>query len=418
MRSKITRNLGLKVAAFIFSIFLWLIVVNISDPVDSVTYTNIPVSFINEEVVTNKGKTYDIVGDAQPVRVTVSGTRSVISRISSSNIVATADLSQMEVNTYLVPVNAEVRGGEGRLTTEVTPRNLQVKIEDITKNTFPISVSTTNVVPRDGYVVGEVTANPEKIEIRGTESTIRNIQQVVASVKNVAGLSEDTVLEAELVLIDGNGNAMDQSQLTNNLGERGLSVNVQMLRKKSVPLRFSVSGEPAEGFIYTDLTTEPSQIEICGRREVLDAVSAIEVPGSEIDISGMRGRKEITVDIQPYLPEGVKLVEETAKNVVVNVLIEQEGVKTIELPVGAIQINNLKDDLKLSFESDMDIELRFTGREEKLAVLDVRYAASIDLKNYKTPGTYEVPVNIETPEDVELTKNPTVKIILTEKDGG
>ena len=70
MKIKITRNFGLKMAAFIFSIFLWLIVINISDPVDSVTYTNIPVSFINEEVVTNKGKTYDVVGDAQPVRVT------------------------------------------------------------------------------------------------------------------------------------------------------------------------------------------------------------------------------------------------------------------------------------------------------------------------------------------------------------
>ena len=51
-------------------------------------------------------------------------------------------------------------------------------------------------------------------------------------------------------------------------------------------------------------------------------------------------------------------------------------------------------------------------------MLDVRYAASIDLKNYKTAGTYEVTVNIETPSGVELMKNPTVKIILTEKDGG
>ena len=86
--------------------------------------------------------------------------------------------------------------------------------------------------------------------------------------------------------------------------------------------------------------------------------------------------------------------------------------------MGAIQINNLKEDLKLSFESDLDIELQFTGTEEALEVLDVRYAASIDLKNYKTAGTYEVTVNIETPSGVELMKNPTVKIILTEKDGG
>lgn len=417
MKIKLTRNIGLKVAALIFSVFLWLIVINISDPIDSVTYANIPVEFINEEIVTNKGKMYDLVGDAQPVRVTVFGTRSVLSGISSSSIVATADLSQMEVNTYLVPITAEVRGMEGnRVSTEVSPGNLQVKIEDMTKNTFPISVSTS-IIPRDGYVVGEVTANPEKIEIRGTESTIRNIQQVVAKV-TASGLSEDTTLDAELVLLDGNGNTMDQSQLTNNLGERGLSVNVQMLRKKNVPVRFNVSGEPAPGFLYTGLTTEPAQIEICGTKEALDAVNVIEVPESELSINGLRSRKEVTVNILPYLPDGVKLVDETARNIVVNLMIEQEGVKTIEFPVASIQINNLRDDLKLSFESDMDIELQFTGQEEKLSVLDVRYAVSIDLRNYKTPGTYEVPVNIETPDDIELTKNPTVKIILTEKDGG
>lgn len=420
MRIKITRNIGLKVAALIFSIFLWLIVININDPIDSVTYTNIPVSFTNEEVVTNMGKTYDLVGDAQPVRVTVSGTRSAISKVTSSSIVAIADLSQMEVNTYLVPITAEVRGMEGKgLTTEVTPGNLQIKIEDTARNTYPISVSTpTNIIPRDGYAVGDVTANPEKITIWGTESAIRNIQRVVARPRESSGLSESTTLDAELIILDGNGNSMDQSQLTNNLGERGVSVNVQILRKKTVPLSVNVSGTPADGFIYTGCTTEPSQIDICGTKEALDAVSAIEIPGSEINISGKQGREEVTVDILPYLPEGIRLADEAANNVVVNVMIEQEGVKTIELPVGAIQINNLKEDLKLSFESDMDIELQFTGREEDLSVLDVRYAASIDLKNYKTPGTYEVAVNIETPAHVELTKNPTVKIILTEKDGG
>jgi YbbR domain-containing protein len=157
---------------------------------------------------------------------------------------------------------------------------------------------------------------------------------------------------------------------------------------------------------------------ICGTKEALDEVSAIEIPDSAVSIEGKQAREEVTVDVLPYLPEGISLSANASNNVVVTVIIEQEGRKTIELPVGAIQINNLKEDLKLSFESDLDIELQFTGTEEALEVLDVRYAASIDLKNYKTAGTYEVTVNIETPSGVELMKNPTVKIILTEKDGG
>lgn len=419
MKFKITRNLGLKVAALIFSVFFWLIVININDPIDSATYANVPVEFINGEVVTNKGKTYDLVGDAQPVRVTVSGKRSVLSRVRSSNIVATADLSQMEVNTYLVPITAEVRGLEGdTVTTQVTPGNLEVKIEATDKHTFPISVNTNSITTRSGYAIGEVSVNPEMITISGAESTIRNIHRVVARPEE-NGLSESTTLDAELVLFDGNDNVMDQSQLTNNLGDRGLSVNVQILREKTVPLHIEgVSGNPAEGFIYNGCTTEPSQIVICGTKEALDAVSDIEIPESAVNIEGKSSREEVTVDILPYLPEGISLSANASNNVVVTVMIEQEGRKTIELPVGAIQINNLKEDLKLSFESEMDIEVQFTGTEEALSVLDIRYAASIDLKNYKTAGTYEVTVNIETPSGVELTKNPTVKIILTEKDGG
>lgn len=414
---KLTHNAGLKVAAFVFSIFLWLIVININDPVESVAYTNIPLEITNEEVVTNMGKVYDLVGATQPIRVLVSAKRSVLSKIGSGNIVAVADLSQMDVKTYMVPLTAEVRGiAESVVSAEATPRNLQVKIEDMAKNSFPFSVNVTGT-PRDGYVVGEMTTNPEKITIRGADSAINNIQRVVARV-DVSGLSESTTVNAELILIDGNGNSMDQSQLTNNLGEKGVSVNVQMLRTKNVPLSFNVSGTPAEGYVYTGYTNEPSQIQICGTKQALDAVSKIEVPASEINITGKSSREEVTVDILPYLPNGVSLVEETANNVIVTVMIEQEGVKTIELPIGAIQVNNLKEDLRLSFESDLDLELQFTGAEEDLAVLDIRYAASMDLRNYKTAGTYEVTVNIEMPTGVKLTKNPTVRIILTEKDGG
>ena len=410
---KLTRNIGLKIAALLFSIILWLVAINVNDPVETVSFSGIPVEFINEEVVTNTGKSYELVGNSQLVRVTVTGTRSVLSRIRNTNIAATADLSQMEANTYLVPITAEVKEIEGEVSAEVSPRNLQEKIEDVMRNTFPISVRTTGI-QRSGYELGEITTNPETITIWGTESTIQNIHTVVARV-DISGMSESKTLEATLILLDGNENTMDQSQIRHNLGEKGLSVNVQMLNTKDIPISFDVTGQPAEGFLYTGYTNEPSRIRICGTKEDLDSVSGIEVP---LDITGQNGRQEMTVDITPYLPEGIRLANETANNVIVTVMIEQEGVRTIELPVESIQVKNLKENLSVTFDESMDLELQFTGMAEALEVLDVRYAASIDLKNYRSPGTYEVTVNIETPSGVKLTKNPTVRITLAEKDGG
>ena len=43
MRNKLIKNLGLKILALVTAIVLWLIVVNISDPVISTTFSDVPV---------------------------------------------------------------------------------------------------------------------------------------------------------------------------------------------------------------------------------------------------------------------------------------------------------------------------------------------------------------------------------------
>lgn len=410
---KFTNNLGLKVMALVFSAFLWLIVVNVDDPVEASTFRNIPVTVKNPEIVTNEGKTYKILDDTQTVSVVVKAKRSVLSKLSANNIVATADMSEMQIDS-LIPIRATIPGYEGRYTTEVMPVNLRVKTEDQTKNVFPLTVSASGT-PRDGFVVGEMITNPEKITVRGAESLVNSIDKAVAKV-DVSGLSKTTVLQAELVYYDSNGNVVDKSQLKDNLGSEGVTVNVQALNTKSVALNFSVSGTPESGYIFSGLTCEPDKIQVSGTAEVLEGFEELEIPASEIDITGAAEKLEKTIDILPYLPEGIQLVDETANNIVVTISIEQEGTRTIELSVEAIRVNNLQDNFRVSFDENTDIELQFKGIQEVLDSLNIRNAASIDLKTYTKPGTYEVPVNIETAANITLTKKPTVKVVLTEKD--
>ena len=90
MRKRLTGNLGLKVLAFFIAVFMWLIVVNIDDPVIEKTYAGVPVSVINEEIVTTTNRTYQIVDDTQEVSVTVSARRSVMEKIKTEDITAVA----------------------------------------------------------------------------------------------------------------------------------------------------------------------------------------------------------------------------------------------------------------------------------------------------------------------------------------
>ena len=121
--------------------------------------------------------------------------------------------------------------------------------------------------------------------ITGPESALENIDRAVAKV-DVSGISKDSELSAELKLYDVNGNELGQSQLENNLGDEGLTVSVEVLEEKTVPVEFNVTGTPADGYRYTGCTSEPESIRICGRSDDIRGVDAIRVPASVISVEG------------------------------------------------------------------------------------------------------------------------------------
>ncbi|MBU3874749.1 hypothetical protein HGO97_002840 [Faecalicatena sp. AGMB00832] len=413
---KFTDNLGLKIMALVFAALLWLVVVNIDDPIESATFRNIPVTLQNTQVVTNGGDTYTILDDTQTVSVVVTAKRSILSKISTDNIAATADFAEMQMES-LVPIKASLTGYD-KYTAEATPSNLKVKIEKYTTKVFPLTVSASGA-PRDGHVVGEFAPNPNKIQVNGPESLVNSIDKAVAKV-DVSGISKSGVLPAELIFYGSSGNLIETTQLTNNLGKEGVTVNVTVLNTKNLTLKFSVSGMPETGYVFSGLTSEPEKIQVCGTADALSSISVLEIPATELDITGMNKKMEKTVDILPYLPDGIELVDETANNVIVTVSIEEEGTRTIELPAESIRVDNLNDNLLISYDKDTKIELQFRGPKQDLDALDLKDAVYIDMKSRVKPGKYDVPVNVDLPDDVKaevsLSKRPSVKVTVTEKE--
>ena len=411
----ITTNLGLKIIAFIFAVFLWFIVVNLDNPVGSSTFRDIPVQILNEDIIKSAGEVYQVEGD-QTVTVVVYATREVRQKLTSDNIVATADIKQIDSTGRLVPIEVSISGFSGEnITTEAVPRNLTIQREKSGKKVLPLTVDTDGIGLADGYMLGDATVKPDQVTITGAESVLAQADRAVAQTGDVDGISEDTVLSANLVLYDANGNELNQSQIENNLGKNGLSVSVEVLRVKSIPVVFDVTGAPAEGYKYTGCTSTPESVQVCGKSEDIDKMSEIDVPASLIDISGASESVEMTVDIKPYLPEEVELVDENSANVTVTVKIEEEGTLSIDFMVSSIKLNNLAENLQVSYEPDAEITLRFTGDEDLLDTLDISNAVSVDLGDYDEPGTYDVPVRVNLPAGISLDGQVSVRLILEEK---
>ena len=413
-KHRLTNNLGLKIIALFFSAFLWLIVVNVSNPIGSRPFSDIPVTIVNDDIIKSSGEVYQVLGE-DTVSVVVYANREIRQKLRTEDIVATADVAQMDTTTNLIPINITIPDYSGDYDSAVAvPRNIRIQREKSGSKVLALTAETGGTTPRDGYTLGDITVDPANITITGPESALDKIDRAVARV-DVSGKSKDEDIKADLILYDANGNELSQTQLDNNLGEDGIIVSVEILKEKTVPVEFGVTGTPAEGFRYTGCTSVPESIRICGKTEAINDVDEIRVPASVIDISGADAPIERTVNITQYLPENVMLVDDNAGEIVVTAMVEQEGTRTIKMLVSSIRISNLADDLEVDYEPDAEIDLQFRGEEQALDLLDISNAVSVDLSEYTDPGIYDVPVQVNTPSGIEMISDPTVSLTLLEK---
>ena len=79
-------------------------------------------------------------------------------------------------------------------------------------------------------------------------------------------------------------------------------------------------------------------------------------------------------------------------------------------------VNNLADELQISYDSTVDLEIQIKGPSAVLDVFSIAKKVIRDLKDYTTPGTYRVPVTVELPDGCSLVNEVSVEVVLEEAD--
>lgn len=419
MKDRLTNNIGLKLAALLFAVLLWVTVVNIEDPISEENYRGIPVKVLNEYIFTAQGMTYRIVEGNETVNVTVRAKRTVISDIKSSDIYVTADVKYRVSNSIseaVLPIKVEIRGfDEDDYEVVVTPENIQIEVEANETKKFPVSVVTVGT-PRDGYVLENVTPNPSYITFAGAESRIRRIEKVVAKA-DVSGISSSGTVEAELILYDENDKIIDQSLMANNLGHEGLKVDIQVLKTKTIPVEFDQSEIiTAPGYALAGVEYEPQKIVVAGKDEDLAEISKLIVPSSALKCNDLKQSKDIEIDVKKYLPEGIRMADVTMGQTVVTISVEKFGTKAFSIPVGSIFMENVLSGVEASFATTENVELEIQGSKAGLELLSGQPMLKVDMEGYTKAGVYEVPVKVEgLPVGCSLVNPVSVQIVVTEK---
>ena len=253
MTKKLLSNIPLKLMSVVIGIVVWLLVVNIDDPIVSDTITGVTVTIKNESYVESARLMCLVEEDQDIVSVTVKGKRSVVDNIKATDIKAVADLTQitdMRTTPVMVPISVSCPG-ISPANIKSDPLNMSISLDDMMTQEFLVTVSSGESTPGKGYDIGSLTASPEKIKITGPQSLIQKIDKVIATV-NLDGKTEDAVLLADLKIIDKNQEELKPRQmeyLKFNNTDQSVSVSVDLWKvKNDIELNAGYVGYPADGY--------------------------------------------------------------------------------------------------------------------------------------------------------------------------
>ncbi len=318
MRKKLFNNIFLKIISVILAFILWLVLVNVSDPTTKITISGVSVHFENESEFLDKGYTYSVV-DGSKISVDVSGPKSKITSLSSSDIQAVVDLSQVSAFSDYANIKVSaVQNGKTVKDVKLTPKTSSVKlsIDNRASKDFTVDAHTKGNV-KSGYVISNISASPDSIKIAGPEAEVNSIASVRAEV-DVSNAEGSISSEATLKLYDANGNEVRNSDI--ELSRTNVKVTVDIKKTKTVPIKYSTSGSPADGYTVKEINISQNQAIISGSEDILNKITQIQLPSSSLDISGISASKTFSFLVSDYVPEGASVVSQNS--ITVEVVVE------------------------------------------------------------------------------------------------
>lgn len=426
MKYKITKNWGLKLVSFLFATMVWIIVTNINDPISPWPVSDVPVSIRNLDLITERGQTYEVLDGTDMIdTVTIYAPRSIIASLDKNNVVAVADVNDL-TSLDTIPIKLSINKYSDKL--ESIKGNIEfvkLNIENKQTRSFPIRANAVGEV-REGYMVGDISTEQNLLRVSGPESVVSQISKVQADVA-VSGFTSKINTDADIRLYDADGVEIKSSNL--ELSITKVRVNVEILEQKTVPINYTSTGVPADGYRLTGETTSTRyNVAIAGRSSLVQNVNAIEIPEGVIDVNGARENVTAQIDLKDYLPEGIILAEEDFDGIVdVTVYVGQEMRRPFTVAVRNIHVTGLPAGLEAEiFDPEDECSITLIGLSSELEAVNVNtLQTSVDIAAWMAgeeldelePGYYRMPLSLNLPEDSAVVwEGPEVQIYISERE--
>ena len=374
----LTNNFGLKLLSVGLAFVLWVIVAQISNPVGTVSFSNVRVTLINADQLESQGKVYQVLDQTDTAKVTVRAPESVISTLSASDITAIADLSEVSEDGT-VPITYSLDRAE-RITADHD--ELLISVDDKKTKYINIQYQLIGDVG-EGCVQGSVKLDRNRLEVSGPASAVDRIAYALVTI-DLDGAVKTISADMEIVLYDATGVRVENEMIVKQT--EYVTTTVTVLSTKTVPVYASVTGEPSNGYLYTgDIEVEPEVVTIAGDTSVLNNISRIDIT-DPVDIGGAKTDTTATFDLSKFLPNGVEFEDKTMDpEVSVTAYVEKMMEKNLNISSSSLLIHDIPEGFNAEIVQDDEIAVRLVGLQTELnAVSSESLTGVVEIDSYLT----------------------------------
>ena len=410
MEKKLSNNLGLKILSVFLAFFVWLAVVNISNP-EKPGSQEVTLEILNDDVLEASGKTYELMGDRSTVTISYKVRTLDSANIKPTDFRAYIDLADMYEPTGAVPVKVEVKNNKVQ-SVVAKPSVIRVDTEDLQRKPFDLEVKVEGE-PESGYDIGIPTISPTYVYVSGPVSVVGRISTVGIRIK-AEGANSDLSGTEQVRCFDANDNELTQLDDRVTFSRSEIDYTLPILKKKNLTLIFETEGKVAEGYRYTGIESSSNSVEVNGLKSDLAGANSVTIPKTELNMDGATGDKEVTLDLNKYLPEGVTLADPDSNEIKVVIKVEALENRTYELPVSQIQQVGASGQYEYEYDRD-SVNVIIRGLKEDLDQLtpaDIQ--AEMDVSGME-PGIHTGVVSFVLGDAYELMSSNNIQVTVTEK---
>ena len=379
-----TRNIGLKIVAFVFAVLLWAYVLVALNPVRSKLINDVPITLEGYTDLMSR----DLIlvnSDLGLADVEVNATITNHADLDNSRVNCRASLGTISAaGTYRLPLSVTVQSNLGTVAS-VTPRTVTVEVDNLVVKTVPVKLETVGALPEGYEVISETV--PSTITIEGAARYIEPTVRAVAIV-DLTGRTETVEESVDVVFLDKDDNEV--TVVTRSKNTPNVTVRLVLSAYKRVNVQQVVS---LADDTYFNLTSEvsPSTVVIYGSSDVLATVESL----STLSVVLPAEEGVVTRDVALALPEGVSLKRGQSTLITLTAAVtEKTEERVLEVP---LTYTHTSGDVLIADGAPTFVTVVAAGPLRELDLLTAdQLMVYVDLAGY-APGTWELIPVIQLP---------------------